>query len=105
MNRIGDLKTEWRIAAFVRPNRDAIQKHFAKIVNRAELQQNMPRVLKCRQFKFHPVPGRAHVIAQFIKLRVPRETNAGGAPSRGTFGFFALDAATGIGEELPSKLE
>src|SRR5437763_16115119 len=103
MNCIRDLETERGISAFVGADNDAVDDDFAEVIDRAKLEQYVARVTELRQFKVQSIPRRAHIVAQIIKLHVPRKTDARAAPGLHILsGRFAQHPPRGIDEDCPS---
>src|SRR5947209_5859501 len=99
---MGHVKAEWRVTAFMRADRDAVDENLSKVIHGAELHDHVARITELRRLELGAVPGHSHVVAQIIIEHVPGHAYAGATPALGSLKVAEFQRAGGIGEQAPA---
>src|SRR5947209_18894504 len=96
---MGHVKAEWRVTAFMRADRDAVDENLSKVIDGAEFDDHVARITELRRLELGAVPGHSHVVAQVIIEHVPGHAYAGTTPALGSLKGAEFQRAGGIGKQ------
>src|SRR5947209_2296772 len=101
-DRVRNIECEGRVTALVRAHGNAVDKHFCKVIDSAELENYLACVTVLWRLETSAVPGNAHVVTQIFVENGPRYANAGAPPPCRVLEIVDLQIACWVSKQAPA---